>query len=137
MVQVDIYLSMLQTKIVKCFWFSFVCLGFVGAGLLISKSYVEWQKSPVSTSISTLSISDLEFPNVTVCPPKGSNTALNYDLMKADNHLMTEQQKEKLSQDAYSVFVDAPFQEYFDRLLSQANPENTENLFRGFQKEKY
>ena len=122
-----------QTKIVKCLWFSFVCLGFVGAGLLIGKSYVEWQKSPVSTSISTLSISDLEFPNVTVCPPKGSNTALNYDLMKADNHMLTEEEKNKLSQDAYSVFVDAPFQDYFDRLLSQVNPENTENLFRGYQ----
>ena len=110
---------MLQTKIVKCLWFSFVCLGFLGAGLLIGKSYFEWQKSPVSTSISTLSISDLEFPNVTVCPPKGSNTALNYDLMKADNHLMTEQEKEQVSQDAYSVFVEAPFQEHFDILLSQ------------------
>ena len=124
---------LLQTKIVKCLWFSFVCLGFLGAGLLIGKSYVEWQKSPVSTSISTLSISDLEFPNITVCPPKGSNTALNYDLMKADNHLMTEQQKEKLSHDAYSVFVEAPFQEHLNRLLSQVNPENTKNLFRGYQ----
>ena len=111
-----------------------MCLGFLGAGLIIGNSYVEWKKSPVSTSVSTHSISDLEFPNVTVCPPKGSNTALNYDLMKADNHLMTEEEKEKLSQDAYSVFVDAPFQEHFDRLLSQVNPENIENLVRGYQK---
>ena len=111
-----------------------MCLGFLGAGLLIGKSYVEWQKSPVSTSISTLSISDLEFPNVTVCPPKGSNTALNYDLMKADNHLMTEQQKKTLSQDAHYVFVEAPFHEYFDSMLSQVNPENIENLVRGYQK---
>ena len=110
-----------------------MCLGFLGAGLLIGKSYFEWQKSPVSTSISTLSIEDLEFPNVTICPLKGSNTALNYDLMKADNHLATEQQKEKLSLDAYSVFVEAPFQEHFDKLLSQINPENVENLFRGSQ----
>ena len=116
---VIVSLFILQTIIAKCLWFSFVCLGFLGAGLLIGKSYVEWQKSPVATSISTLSISDLEFPNVTVCPPKGSNTALNYDLMKADNHLMTEEEQKLVSQDAYSVFVEAPFQEYFDRLLSQ------------------
>ena len=126
-------IHILQTKIGKCLWLSFVCLGFIGAGLLIGKSYFEWQKSPVATSISTLSIEDLDFPNVTVCPPKGSNTALNYDLMKADNDLVTEQERGKLLQDAYSAFVEAPFQEHFDRLLSQVNPENLENLFRGYQ----
>ena len=111
------YLCPSQTRIGKCLWFTSVCFGFLGAGFLISNSYFEWQKSPVASSISTISISDLEFPNVTICPPKGSNTALNYDIMNAENNLMTEEQKEKLSQDAFSVFVDAPFQEHVNRML--------------------
>ena len=87
----------------------------------------------MATSISTFSISDLEFPNVTVCPPKGSNTALNYDLMKADNDLMTEQEKKLLLLTTYRIFVEVPFQKYFERLLSIANPGNIENLVKGYQ----
>ena len=108
-------------------------MGFLGAGLLIGKSYIEWQKSPVATSISTLSISDLKFPDVTVCPPKGSNTALNYDLMKADSNLMSEPEKEKLLNETFSIFVKTRFQEHLKKLMSQVNPEKIKNLFEGFQ----
>ena len=48
---------------------------------------------PVSTSITTRPIADLDFPTVTVCPSKDSLTALNYDLMKADNNSLTEQDR--------------------------------------------
>ena len=110
-----------------------MCLGFVGAGILIGNSYLEWQKNPVATSISTLSISDLQFPNVTICPPKGSNTALNYDLMKADSNRLQTKQQQKLQQVAYKIFVEARFQEYYERLLQQINLENLENIFSGYQ----
>ena len=70
-----------------------VILGFLGAGLLISKSYKEWQESPVATSITTRPINDLDFPIVTICPPKGSNTALYNDLVKAGNGSLSEKDK--------------------------------------------
>ena len=38
-----------------------------------------------------------------------------------------------MSQDAFSVFVEAPIQEYLIRLLSEVNPENIENLIKGLQ----
>ena len=42
-------------------------------------------ESPVSTVVTTKPISDLEFPEVTVCPPRGSNTVLNHVLKKMNN----------------------------------------------------
>ena len=66
------------------------------ASYLINSSYSAWHKSPVSTTITTHALSDLPFPTVTVCPPKGSNTALNYDLMKANNDSLTDEDRENL-----------------------------------------
>ena len=87
----------------------------------------------MTTSISTLSISDLKFPNITVCPPKRSNTALNYDLMKAGNDPLTEEVRGKLLHKLYTIFVRAPFQEQWNRKSAEINTENFETLFKGYQ----
>ena len=87
-----------QSTFAKLAWVLIVILGFLGAGFLINKSYSGWQESPISTSISTHPIADLDLPTVTVCPPKGSRTALYYDLMKADNNSLTEENREELKE---------------------------------------
>ena len=71
-------------------------MGFSTAFYLINDSYVDWQASPIATSISTHPISELEFPTVTVCPPENSNTALNYDLMRAINITLTDKDRQAL-----------------------------------------
>ena len=95
----------LQTKTGKLLWFLIVCIGFMVASYLINSSYVDWQKSPVSTTITTHPLSDLPFPTVTVCPPKGSNTALNYDLMRAHNDSMTDDDREDLKKSVVDIFI--------------------------------
>ena len=65
-------------------------LGFIGAGVIIGKSYKEWQENPIATSITTHPIDDLDFPNVTICPPKDSNTALYHDLVKVGNRSLSD-----------------------------------------------
>ena len=82
-----------------------VLCGFLGAIYLINDSYSDWQESPIATSISTHPIAELDFPTVTVCPPRGSHTALNYDLMKATNDSMTETEKELLVNAAFDSFI--------------------------------
>ena len=72
-----------QSKAFKFLWSVIVVAGFVGAGFLIQSSVSDWGDSPIATSVATHRIAGLEFPNVTVCPPNGSNTALNYDLVHA------------------------------------------------------
>ena len=73
-----VYISTAKSFVAKSLWVIIVALGFGSAVYLIANSYAEWIESPVSTVVSTRPISDLEFPEVTVCPPKESNTALNY-----------------------------------------------------------
>ena len=74
------HISSAPAKLSKVFWLFVVIFGFSFAFYLINDSYNDWQASPIATSISTHPISELDFPTVTVCPPEGPNTALNYDL---------------------------------------------------------
>ena len=117
----------------KCIWVTVVIVGFVVAGLLIGKSYDEWQKSPFSTTITTHPIKELDFPNVTVCPPKGSNTALNHDLMKADNDSLTDDDRKNLNNAAYQIFMEPFHMKYIKDMLASANSKNIKTIFDGFQ----
>ena len=44
--------------------------GFGGGLLMIYESFENWRDRPITTSIDTLPISAITFPNVTVCPPR-------------------------------------------------------------------
>ena len=76
--------AIFQTRTAKILWSGIVCLGFIGAGYLIGRSYKEWQESPIATSIAIHPIDDLDFPVVSVCHPKDSSTALYHDLANAN-----------------------------------------------------
>ena len=67
---------------------------FAIAMYMITSSYKEWQESPVSTTITTHPITELDFPTVTVCPPRGSNTALNHLLEKVNEVLAVKLTRE-------------------------------------------
>merc|ERR1712218_257045 len=107
-----------QTRSAKVLWFLFVCLGFLGAGILIGKSYHEWQEKPIATSITTHPINDLDFPIVTVCPPKDSNTALYHDLVKAGNGTLTDMQRASLKESAYKIFLETTHKNYIKKMLA-------------------
>ena len=126
-------ISTSQTKAGKLLWSIVVCISFLTAAYLINKSYIEWQESPVYTSSSTHSLAGLDFPNVTVCPPKGSHTALNYDLMKADPDFLTEEDRDRLKKDAARIFVKSSHEEYVKTIISTANPLNVKQIYQGFQ----
>ena len=110
-----------------------VFIGFCGAGYLINSSYSDWRDSPVATSITTHPISELDFTTVTVCPPKGSHTALNYDLMKADNDSLTEQDRLGLIEKAHEIFIKPSHLEYIETMIATGNPENIKQIYQGFQ----
>ena len=83
------YISTSKRVLIKCLWIVIVITGFVVAGHLIFDSFLDWEESPVGTSEETLSISEVTFPKVTVCPPKGSHTALNLDLQRYENDTLS------------------------------------------------
>ena len=70
--------KLLKLSAARCAWMAIVVACFAIAMHMITSSYKEWQESPVSTTITTHPITELDFPTVTVCPPRGSNTALNH-----------------------------------------------------------
>ena len=86
----------------KYFWVLVVFGGFTGTGYLIYTSFYNWEQSPISTTIETLPISKITFPNVTVCPPKESLT-LNFDIMKSEKMDLDEKTRSDLF--AYSLNV--------------------------------
>ena len=59
--------------------------------------------------VKTPPISKAKFPSVTVCPPKHSHTGLNYDLVRAENITLSEDDGEEL----ISKAVDELFNEDF------------------------
>ena len=81
----------------KCTWLVVVILGFSLAALLISQARQDWSSNPITTTITTLPISHLIFPNVSVCPPRKSFTHLNVDIANSANILLTERERKKLS----------------------------------------
>ena len=64
----------------RLFWILIIIAGFSMAGFLIHESFYNWKQSPISTTVETVSISKITFPNVTVCPPKNLFLNLNYEL---------------------------------------------------------
>ena len=54
----------------KVIWILIVISGFFTAGIFINNAFLDWEKSPIETSIETFPISDAYFPKIIVCPPK-------------------------------------------------------------------
>ena len=122
-----------QTTVAKCAWTVIVCLGFIGAGGLIKGSYDKWHESPIATTITTLPLADLDFPQVTVCPPKGSHSALNYDLMKAGNVSFSNEMRQNLKDFIWNNLVKDQHMIYARQMLSMVTPSDIENMYYGQQ----
>ena len=91
-----VYISTSRVALVKCFWMTVVLSGFFLSTYLIQQSFLEWEESPFGTSEETVSIRKVTFPKITVCPPRGSHTALNYYLEKSKKLELSDQQKKEL-----------------------------------------
>ena len=64
-----VYISTTR-RLARLLWLCVVISGFTGAVVIIYQSFSSWAVSPVSTTIETLPITELDFPSVTVCPPR-------------------------------------------------------------------
>ena len=84
-------------KFVRLFWMLVVISGFIGSIVIIFQSFKAWDESPVKTTIETRSIKELNFPKVTVCPPKNTFTDLNFDLANVRGMILSNDTKKDLS----------------------------------------
>ena len=93
---------------------------------------MKWQENPIATSITTHPIDDLDFPNVTICPPKNSNTALYHDLVKAGNRSLSEDDRRTLRKTAYEIFIEATHKEYAKTMSATQHMGNLDQVLKGF-----
>ena len=68
---------------------------------------------------------------MTVCPPKGSNTALYHDLVKAGNGNLAEKDKKTLREAAYDIFIKESHKEYANKMLAISNERNLPEVLQG------
>ena len=99
------------------------------AGYLINNSFADWANSPISTTVSTHPIDELPFPTVTVCPPEGANTGLNYDLMKADKGSLTLEDRQQIQNFTKNLFEDKEAKAFTEELLELINQKNLPALY--------
>ena len=105
----------------KVAWIVIVTTGFGVAAYLITNAYGEWTESPVSTVITTHPISDLQFPEVTVCPPKGSNTVLNQAFKKVTDEQLTPGLKNRLKNMIQKKFLVDPSKTFAKSMAQMVN----------------
>ena len=88
--------------------------GFLTAGYLINSSFSAWKEAPIATSIETYPISKAVYPRVSVCPPVGTNTALNHDLVEAKNSTLDNETREELTKLVNKCLHDEKYKEIYD-----------------------
>ena len=124
-------------KFGKLFWITVVISGFTAASVLIYESFHNWDLSPVSTTLETVPISEIPFPNVTVCPPKKSGLGLNYDIVQAEKVLIKNETRNELFQIAIEVIGDAEHVEIMSNLSKVNEEDRYLNWYQGFTKIQY
>ena len=128
------------------FWALVVATAIAFEAFLIHSSFNDWETDPVGTTLITLPISEINFPKVTlrpmylseltitfskvtVCPPKGSNTALNFDLEAMGDRNLTEDERQKLENVVERVFVHQLHLQETENRVAMLNPSNIPKIF--------
>ena len=126
-----VHISTAKSKTAKAIWVTIVVACFAIAVYMITNSYKEWQESPVSTTITTHPITELEFPTVTVCPPRGSNTALNHLLEKVKDVNFSEEERRELLDISNEVFIEMPNKKSAKQIRELLSRENRRSIANG------
>ena len=129
-----VYISRAKSREAKAVWVAIVVACFAFAIHMIADSYNEWQESPVSTTITTHPITELDFPTVTVCPPRGTNTALNHILEKVKDVNFTEEERQELLDLSKEVFIRIPNRKQANMISDLLTINNMRSIANRFAK---
>ena len=121
----------------RYFWIFVVIGGFSGAGYLIYESFYNWHQSPISTTIETLPISKITFPNVTVCPPKTLFLNLNYDIAESETKKLDKDKRDNIIQTSSVLIQEYFYEEMMMNLSKVEDPDQYYNWYHGYSKVQY
>ena len=125
------HISTARSPVAKAAWVITVTVSFGFSFYMITNSWMEWDNNPVSTTITTHPVDDLAFPKITVCPPNGSNTVLNFVLERVQKNNLSSEERIQLKNISNSVFVQGPFKKYAEELVASVNLNNLRSLYNG------
>ena len=109
-----------------------VIFGIAVAIFMIFESFVNWRENPISTTIETFPISEMTFPNVTVCPPRNLFLNLNYDLMKSNITSITSKSRIELIDYSLDVIQEEFYKEVMANLSKLEDPDRFYNWYHGY-----
>ena len=122
-------------RFARLFWICVVLAGFTGAAYLIQQSFSSWAVSPITTTIETRSIRGIDFPNVTVCPPRNSFTSLLPDLVRSRNINFTQEiRKEIVKGMGSDIFFDLNFNSKYQEFIAYKGERKYSNWYEGTSK---
>ena len=79
-------------------------------------------------------MSEVQFPQVTVCPPEGSNTALNYDLNKAQDTILDDATRNELTLLAFELMHQHDHEKFKNLVSGMIDDEQLSLLYSGYRK---
>ena len=119
-------------KLARFAWILVVITGFCEAAYLIRESFNNWSDNPIKTTIETQDVSQITFPNVSVCPPRGSLTNLNYDIIHSQDKKLDEDTRTKLFENALDIIQNVYFAELMSNLSKVLETNRYYNWYYGF-----
>ena len=126
-----IHISTSKSFLIKCFWLLVVVVCFSFCGYLILQSFIDWEKVPIATSEETVSIQEVVFPKITVCPPRGSHTALNHYLEKAKDMKLDNDKKDELVKLAANLVEEKESWEIMNENMQFKEKKKLRNWYEG------
>ena len=104
---------------------------------MIHESFDNWRQSPISTTIETLPISKITFPNVTVCPPKNLFLNLNHDIRQSENIKLDEDKRKILTEASFDILQEYFYNEMMSNLSIVQYPDRFYNWYHGYTRIRY
>ena len=115
----------------RLFWILIVTAGFTVSSVLIWMSFSGWRESPTSTTISIKPITELRFPNITVCPPRKTATVLNHHLELVRDVSLTNQTRQQLREYFYQNLLEIGYDEIVRNLSLNLEQDGLRKWYLG------
>ena len=115
----------------RLFWILIVTAGFTVSTILIWMSFSGWRETPISTTIAIKPITELVFPNITICPPRDTDTSLNLFLEMAEKKVLDNKTREELVEYFYENALEIGYDELYRNLTKFLETDGLRKWYNG------
>ena len=131
------HISTGKNAFIRCIWAMIVIACFSYDIYMIENAFQSWAANPVVTSVDTKPIEQVSLPEITVCPPSGTNTALNLDLVTAEEVELSETQRENLTLAALENLHKGSIDRFIEEQASFHSLQSIHGVYEGLQQMLY